>query len=58
MPVLALGGALTMGEGMLRQSQPVAEKVQGGVLPRAGHWFATEQADELSRRLIAFFTER
>jgi hypothetical protein len=32
MPVLALGGALTMGEGMLRQLQPVADKVQGGVL--------------------------
>jgi pimeloyl-ACP methyl ester carboxylesterase len=57
MPVLALGGALTMGEGMLHQMQPVAEKVQGGVLPQAGHWFATEQPDELSRRLIAFFTE-
>jgi pimeloyl-ACP methyl ester carboxylesterase len=57
MPVLALGGALTMGEGMLRQMQPVAEKVQGGVLQQAGHWFATEQPDELSRRLIAFFAE-
>jgi pimeloyl-ACP methyl ester carboxylesterase len=57
MPVLALGGALTMGEGMLRQMQPVAEKVQGGVLPQTGHWFATEQPDELSRRLIAFFAE-
>ena len=57
MPVLALGGALTMGEGTLRQMQPVAENVQGGVLQQAGHWFAAEQPDELSRRLILFFTE-
>jgi pimeloyl-ACP methyl ester carboxylesterase len=57
MPVLALGGALTMGEGMLRQMKPVAENVQGGVLQQSGHWFAAEQPDELSRRLIAFFTE-
>ena len=52
-----MGGALTMGDGMLRQVQPVAEKVQGGVLPQTGNWFAAEQPDELSRRLIAFFTE-
>jgi len=42
MPVLALGGAFTMGDGVLRQLQPIAENVQGGVLPNAGHWFASE----------------
>lgn len=57
MPVLALGGALTTGEGTLCQLQPIAENVHGGALPESGHWLATEQPDELSRRLIAFFTE-
>ena len=57
MPVLALGGALTMRDGVLRQLQPIAENVRGGELANTGHWFASEQADELVLRLIAFFNE-
>jgi pimeloyl-ACP methyl ester carboxylesterase len=57
MPVLALGGALTMGEGVLRQLQPIADNVQGGVLPNAGHWFASEKPEELARRLLDFFSQ-
>jgi pimeloyl-ACP methyl ester carboxylesterase len=57
MPVLALGGALTTGEGTLRQLQPVAENVRGGVIERSGHWLATEQPDELANRLLVFFAE-
>lgn len=57
MPVLALGGELTTREGTLRQLQPIAENIQGGVLERSGHWFASEQPDELIRRLLAFFAE-
>ena len=55
MPVLALGGALSAGEGPLRQMRAVAEDVQGGVLEHAGHYPASEQPNELARRLLAFF---
>ena len=57
MPVLALGGELTTGDGTLRQLQPISDNAQGGVLPRSGHWLASEQPDELVRRLVAFFAE-
>jgi pimeloyl-ACP methyl ester carboxylesterase len=55
MPILALGGALSTGEGPLRQLSAVGEDVQGGVLEEAGHFPASEQPEELTRRLIAFF---
>ncbi len=58
MPVLALGGAFSAGEGPLRQLQGVAEDVQGGVIEQAGHYPASEQPEELTRRLIAFFDAR
>jgi pimeloyl-ACP methyl ester carboxylesterase len=57
MPILALGGALTTGEGTLRQLQPVAENAQGGVIEGSGHWLAAEQPAELTDRLLAFFAE-
>ena len=57
MPVLALGGALTTRDGTLRQLQPIAEDVQGGVIERSGHWLATEQPGELVSRLLTFFAE-
>jgi pimeloyl-ACP methyl ester carboxylesterase len=58
MPVLALGGELTTGDGTLRQLQPISDNAQGGVLPRSGHWLASEQPRELVRRLLAFFAEQ
>jgi pimeloyl-ACP methyl ester carboxylesterase len=57
MPVLALGGALTTGEGTLRQLQPIAENIQGGAIDKSGHWLASEQPAELTCRLLAFFAE-
>lgn len=57
MPVLAPGGALTTRDGTFRQLQPVADNVQGGVLERSGHWFASEQPNELVRRLLDFFEQ-
>lgn len=57
MPVLALGGEITTGQGTLRQLEPIAENVRGGIIEKSGHWFATEQPDELVRRLLAFFAE-
>ena len=57
MPVLALGGALTTGEGTLRQLEPIAENIRGGVVDKSGHWLASEQPNELTRRLLIFFAE-
>jgi pimeloyl-ACP methyl ester carboxylesterase len=58
MPVLALGGALTMRDGTLRQLEPIAENIQGGIFERSAHWFATEQPNELASRLLTFFAAR
>jgi pimeloyl-ACP methyl ester carboxylesterase len=54
MPVLALGAELITGDGTLRQLKPISDNAQGGVLPRSGHWLASEQPDELVRRLLTF----
>jgi pimeloyl-ACP methyl ester carboxylesterase len=45
MPVLAIGGAESSGEGAANTMKLVADDVQGVVLPEAGHWVA-EQAPE------------
>jgi pimeloyl-ACP methyl ester carboxylesterase len=58
MPILALGGALSMGEDPLHQLSEVGDDVQGGVIEGAGHYPASEQPEELSRRLTAFFEAR
>jgi len=53
MPVLAIGGAESGGEGPAKAMQLVADNVQGVVLAGAGHWVA-EQAPE---QLLAALTE-
>ncbi len=55
MPVLALMGATSTETDLLRQLQSVAENVQGAIIEKAGHFIASEQPEELSRRLLAFF---
>jgi pimeloyl-ACP methyl ester carboxylesterase len=57
MPVLALGAALTTRDGTFRQLEPVAERIQGGIIEQSGHWLATEQPGELASRLLTFFAE-
>jgi pimeloyl-ACP methyl ester carboxylesterase len=57
MPVLALGGEMSFGKGVLRSCQQVARDVRGGVIDGCAHWVAEEQPEELSRRLLAFFAE-
>ena len=55
MPVMALGGATNMGERVMKMMQPLAEKVSGGAVERAGHWIPEERPDYLLAELPKFF---
>jgi pimeloyl-ACP methyl ester carboxylesterase len=54
MPVLAVGGELSYGGLVAESLKPLAEDVQGVVLPGTGHWVA-EQAPELLLEALTGF---
>jgi pimeloyl-ACP methyl ester carboxylesterase len=54
LPVLAIGGAESGGEGVAATMQLVADDVQGVVLAGAGHWVAEQAPEELLAALTAF----
>ena len=58
MPVLAIGGANSLGDFLYQQLQAVAENVQGIVIDNCGHWLSTERPEKLSQILIAFFNQK
>lgn len=53
-PVLAIGGAESGGEGPEKAMQLVADSVQGVVLAGAGHWVAEQAPDQLVAALTEF----
>jgi pimeloyl-ACP methyl ester carboxylesterase len=53
-PVLAIGGAESGGEGVGNTMKLVADDVQTVVLPGAGHWVAEQAPQELLAVLTAF----
>lgn len=53
-PVLAPGGAFSIGEGVAAGMRRLAERVEGGVVPECGHWIAEERPAWLAERLAAF----
>jgi pimeloyl-ACP methyl ester carboxylesterase len=55
MPLMALGGATNMGDRVMKMMQPLAEKVSGGAVERAGHWIPEERPDYLLAELPKFF---
>jgi pimeloyl-ACP methyl ester carboxylesterase len=57
MPVLALGGAQSLGPQMINMVNEVAANVRGGVIERCGHWIADERPESLTEQLLAFFGE-
>jgi pimeloyl-ACP methyl ester carboxylesterase len=57
MPVLALGGAQSLGPQMVNMVNEVATNVRGGVIERCGHWIADERPEYLTEQLLAFFGE-
>jgi pimeloyl-ACP methyl ester carboxylesterase len=54
MPVLAIGGELSYGAGVAEAMKPLAEDVQGVVIPGTGHWVAEEAPEALLEALTGF----
>ena len=54
MPVLAIGGAESSGEGVGNTMKLVADDVQSVVLPGCGHWVAEQAPEALLSALSAF----
>jgi pimeloyl-ACP methyl ester carboxylesterase len=54
LPVLAIGGAESAGEGVGKTMTLVADDVQTVVLSGAGHWVAEQAPEELLKALTAF----
>ena len=54
LPVLAIGGAESSGEGVGNTMRLVADDVQSLVLPGSGHWVAEQAPEELLVALTAF----
>jgi pimeloyl-ACP methyl ester carboxylesterase len=54
LPVLAMGGAQSTGEGIGNTVKLAADNVQTVVIPGAGHWIAEQAPDELLAALTAF----
>jgi pimeloyl-ACP methyl ester carboxylesterase len=54
MPVLAIGGAQSGGEGVATTMRLVADDVQGVVLTGAAHWVAEQAPDQLVTALTGF----
>jgi pimeloyl-ACP methyl ester carboxylesterase len=53
-PILAIGGAESTGEGVGNTMKLVADDVQSVVLPGSGHWVAEQAPEELLAALSAF----
>ena len=54
LPVLAIGGAESSGEGVGNSMKLVAGDVQALVIPGCGHWVAEQAPEELLAALTAF----
>jgi pimeloyl-ACP methyl ester carboxylesterase len=54
LPVLAIGGAKSSGEGTANMMKLVADDVQTAIIPGSGHWVAEEAPDELLEALTPF----
>jgi len=58
MPVLALGGEISFGDGVKKSLEQVASDVRGGTIAGSAHWIAEEQPEALLEKLFAFFEEQ
>lgn len=57
MPVLAVGGAASIGAGVAHDMRILAENVQGDVLNRCGHWILDECSGAITPKLLSFLSE-
>jgi pimeloyl-ACP methyl ester carboxylesterase len=53
-PLLAIGGASSLGEAMAKSAVQIAEHVQGAVIESCGHYVPDERPDELLAVLLPF----
>ncbi|KAL3440202.1 alpha/beta-hydrolase [Aspergillus insuetus] len=53
-PVLALGGASSVGEGMVKLVRGFAKNVEGGAIEECGHFLPEEQPSAVAKRLLEF----
>jgi pimeloyl-ACP methyl ester carboxylesterase len=58
LPVLAIGGAKSSGEGTANTMKLVADQVQAAVIPDSGHWIAEEAPEKLLAVLTPFLAGR
>jgi pimeloyl-ACP methyl ester carboxylesterase len=54
MPVLAMGGAESIGAGAAKTMELTADNVQGLVIPGTGHWLAEQAPQQMLAALTAF----
>lgn len=54
LPVLAIGGAKGIGEGVAATMKLVADNVQSEIIPDCGHWVAEEAPEKLLAALTSF----
>ena len=54
MPVLAIGGANGIGEGVINTMKLVADDLQSLIIPGTGHWVAEEAPEDLLAALTEF----
>ena len=54
LPVLAVGGARAIGEGVAATMRLVADDVQSVIIPDSGHWVAEEAPEPLLAAMIPF----
>jgi pimeloyl-ACP methyl ester carboxylesterase len=54
LPVLAMGGEESVGEGAANVMKLAADDVQGHVIPGAGHWIAEQAPEEVLAAISAF----
>jgi pimeloyl-ACP methyl ester carboxylesterase len=55
MPVMGLGGALTLRDMVSKAFEQVAVDVRGGAIPDCGHWIPDERPEWLAEELRGFF---
>lgn len=58
MPVLAIGGDKSFGEGVAASLKLVAENVESIVIKDSGHFISKEQPEELTKKLLTFFNKK
>jgi pimeloyl-ACP methyl ester carboxylesterase len=58
MPVLAIGGELSFGVGMLNGARQFAQDLKGVVAERSGHWIPEERPAWLAEQIIQFLGQR